>query len=255
MINHKKVAELKGIAKEKSIGQYGTLIGANIILFLISITISIISSSVVAGNSVVAIIFGQIVSLAVSIFTGILISGRAYLYMNLLYSQTVSVSDIFFGFKQHPEKAMYIRAFFTIINTLTGIPMIYFAYMFSISRSIEYYGYMLIAISVQLVIAVYIDLTYSQAFFLLHDFPDRSAKELLSTSRRLMRGNRLRLLYLHISFVPLYLLGCIAFFIPMLWVSVYQYATTCAFYQDLIACAAQNNTPKTVEKDGEYGLN
>ena len=102
-----------------------------------------------------------------------------------------------------------------------------------------------IAITVALIfgiaINIYVSLTYSQAFFLLHDFPDRSAKELLLTSRNLMNGNRLKLLYVNISFIPLYVLGVISLFIPLLWISVYRYATIAAFYQDLIAKAGNTS--------------
>ena len=93
--------------------------------------------------------------------------------------------------------------------------------------------------AIGLIIDVFVSLVYSQSFFILHDFPDRSAKEILATSRRLMKGNKFRLFYLNVSFIPLYILGCIAMFIPLLWIGVYRYATTCAFYQDLIAIAGQ----------------
>jgi uncharacterized membrane protein len=57
-----------------------------------------------------------------------------------------------------------------------------------------------------------------------------------------MKGNKFRLFYLNVTFLPLYLLGCVTLFIPLLWVSVYRYATTCAFYQDLIAHAAASGS-------------
>ena len=100
-----------------------------------------------------------------------------------------------------------------------------------------------VALTLGLIVDVAVNLIYSQAFFLLHDFPSRSAKEILATSRRLMKGNIFRLFYLYVSFIPLYILGFVALFFPLLWVSVYRYATCCAFYQDLIAGhAAQTAT-------------
>ena len=98
---------------------------------------------------------------------------------------------------------------------------------------------MIFVLALGLIVNVYVSLVYSQSFFILHDFPDRSAKEILATSRHLMQGNKFRLFYLNISFLPLYLFSCIALFVPLLWIGVYRYATTCAFYQDLIASAAK----------------
>ena len=100
---------------------------------------------------------------------------------------------------------------------------------------------LIFALAIGLIVNVYVSLVYSQAFFILHDFPDRSAKDILATSRHLMKGNKFRLFYLNVTFLPLYLLGCVTLFIPLLWVSVYRYATTCAFYQDLIANAAASS--------------
>jgi uncharacterized membrane protein len=97
---------------------------------------------------------------------------------------------------------------------------------------------LIFALAIGLIINVYVSLVYSQSFFILHDFPDRSVKEILSASRHLMKGSKFRLFYLNVTFLPLYLLGCITLFVPLLWISVYRYATTCAFYQDLIANAA-----------------
>ena len=109
--------------------------------------------------------------------------------------------------------------------------------MYTRSQTQDLLALVLISWAIGLFIDIIVALVYSQAFFLLHDFPDRSAKELLATSRRLMRGNKFRLFYLNVSFIPLYILGAVSLFLPILWVSVYRYATTCAFYQDLISCA------------------
>ena len=99
----------------------------------------------------------------------------------------------------------------------------------------------LLAVLLELIVNVYIHLTYSQAFYLLHDFQDRDAKNLLATSRRLMKGNRFKLLYLNVTFIPLMLLGIISLFIPLLWINVYRNATLAAFYQDLIMQYACQN--------------
>ena len=76
----------------------------------------------------------------------------------------------------------------------------------------------------------------------------KSAKELLAYSKKMMQGNKFKLLYIHISFIPWFIFGVITLFIPLLWVSVYRYATLTAFYQDLIV--KYGNAGKV-----DYGLN
>jgi uncharacterized membrane protein len=128
-----------------------------------------------------------------------------------------------------------------VVDFLVSLPVALVMFFFNRNPSLSLYIALAVALVFGLIVNIFVSLTYSQSFFLLHDFPDRSAKELLATSRNLMRGNRLRLLYVNISFIPLYLLGIVSMFIPLLWISVYRYATIAVFYQDLIAKAGHNN--------------
>ena len=240
MSNTFSTASLKAIAKERSLDKYGTLIAANVIIFVLQIIISGVTTISSSGNILIFVI-NQFITLIVNILLGVLVSGKAYLYMNLVYSQTISAADIFFGLKQHPEKAVIIQSLFVVVDFLVSLPVALIMFFFNRNPSTSLYIALAVALVLGLIVNIFVSLTYSQSFFLLHDFPDRSAKELLATSRNLMRGNRLKLLYVNISFIPLYILGAVSMFIPLLWISVYRYATVAVFYQDLIAKAGHNN--------------
>ncbi len=240
MSNSISNTQLKAIAKERSLDKYGTLILANIIIFAIQIFISGITTVSTSGKLIIFVI-NQIITLIVNILLGVLVSGKAYLYLNLVYSQTISASDIFFGLKQQPQKAVIIQALFVIVDFLVSLPASILLFFTRQSSTITIYFSVLVFLILGVVVDLYVSLTYSQSFFLLHDFPERSAKELLTTSRKLMTGNRLRLLWLYISFIPIYILGVITLFVPLLWVSVYRYATVTAFYQNLISSKANSN--------------
>ena len=246
MTNLKTAAELKAIAKERSLDKYGILILANIIIFVLQMAISSIVTISDSGSLVIFTI-NEIIILIVQILLGILVSGKAYLYMNLIYSQTVSTSDIFFGLKQHPNKAVMIQSIFVLADFLASLPASIILFILTPDSPFSLRIVLFVAVAIGIVVNIYVSLTYSQAFYLLHDYPDRSAKELLAYSKSLMQGNRLKLFYLHISFIPLIIFGCLTFFIPLLWISVYRYATLTAFYQNLIAAG---NTGKV-----ENGLN
>lgn len=85
MTNLKTAAELKAIAKERSLDKYGILILANIIIFVLQMAISSIVTISDSGSLVIFTI-NEIIILIVQILLGILVSGKAYLYMNLIYS-------------------------------------------------------------------------------------------------------------------------------------------------------------------------
>ena len=233
-------SQLKGIAKEQSLGKYGTLIGANVIIFAIQLLVSSLTTVSTSG-SILLIIIENLITIIINILLGTLMSGKAYLYMNLLYSQTVSTSDIFFGLKQNPQKAVIIQSVFVLLDFLVTIPSQIVLILYLNSGSANLLSALIFVLALGLIINVYVSLMYSQSFFILHDFPDRSAKEILSLSRNLMKGNKFRLFYINVSFIPLYILGCISLFVPLLWIGVYRYATNCAFYQDLIAGTSRND--------------
>ncbi len=241
MSNYYTSSQLKAVAKERALDRYGTLILANILIFFIQVFISGITTVTSSGNVFIFII-NQFISLIVNILLGILVSGKAYLYMNLVYSQTISVSDIFFGLKQHPEKAVAIQSVFVIVDFLVSLPGSLLLFFVRTNPSNLLYIEMIAAIIVGLIVNIIVSLVYSQAFFLLHDFPDRSAKELLATSRKLMKGHKRRLFTLYLSFIPLYIFGVLTVFVPLLWISVYRYATVAVFYQNLISEASSANT-------------
>ncbi len=246
----KTISQLKAIAKERSLGKYGTLIGAAIILGIIRFLVISITSSFTAGSSSpIAIVLGWLIAIIVNTLLGVFVSGEAYMYMNLIYSQTVSISDIFFGFKQQPQKAVALQGIFEIIANVLTLP--YFVLLYGLQAGIDFLASIpfLILTLVSYLLLFYVKIVFSQIFFLLHDFPDWSVRQILTTGIHLMKGKKLKYLGLILSFIPMILLGCITLFIPLLWINVYMLATYAAFYQDIMSGAAAQ------KEEGENGLN
>lgn len=246
----KTISQLKAIAKERSLGKYGTLIGASIILGISRFMVVSITSSFTAGaGSLIAVILGWLIAIIVNTLLGVLVSGEAYLYMNLIYSQTVSVSDIFFGFKQQPQKAVALQGIFEVIANILTLPYYIFLYGLAVGVDLSSSAAFLLITLACYVLLFYVKIVFSQIFFLLHDFPDWSVLQILTTAVHIMRGKKLKYLGLILSFIPLVLLGFITLFIPLLWVNVYMMATCAAFYQDIMSGASAQ------KEEGENGLN
>ena len=79
------------------------------------------------------------------------------------------------------------------------------------------------------IVSLALNLFYAPAFFLLHDFPQYSARELLAMSRRLMTGHKGRLFYIYLSYLPLLLLGVLSCGVAFLWIFPYMNATLAEF--------------------------
>lgn len=228
-------AELKASAKEHMFGHYGTAIGASLLVILGSFFITLTSLTFAEDTStVIGICISIAISFAVSVLTGLFNSGMSYFYLKIVCGQHVTVSDAFYGFRFCPDKALLVQAWVALITYIFDLPRFILSLCLSDSPGRNELLVYVACIIFSLVIPVIINLFYGQTFFLLHDFPQYSARELLATSRRLTAGHRGRLLYIYISFIP-YLIPCLlSCGIAMLWVFPYMNATLAEFYLDLV---------------------
>ena len=84
------------------------------------------------------------------------------------------------------------------------------------------------------IVIMYLALAFSQAFYLLHDFPDASAQALLKMSAKIMKGYKFKLFCLLCSFIPLLLFAFLSFGIGLLWVQPYMNAATAEFFLEVM---------------------
>lgn len=235
MHSHQSCATLKASAKEHMFGRYGSAIGAYLIVTFLTgfATLSVTS---LTGNTVslFGICIHYALLFAVSVFTGLLSSGSAYFYLKIVTGHPAAVSDVFYGFHMDPEKAISIQAWITLLAFLGSLPEYIVLYRMPVRpdpSALAQYGLCMILSGV---VALVLDLFYAPAFFLMHDFPQYSARELLAMSRKLMAGNKGRLFYLYLSYLPLLLLGILSCGIALLWVFPYLNAALAEFYMDVI---------------------
>ncbi|MDE5867059.1 MAG: DUF975 family protein, partial [Lachnospiraceae bacterium] len=135
----------------------------------------------------------------------------------------------------YPNKAVLIQLYLSIWIYISMIPQTILTYLLLLypDNAILTLFYSL-AMILYLVVSVMIFLNYSQAYYLLHDFPEYSVSKLLSTSRKLMKGSKGRLFYLTVSFIPLLLLGLLSCGIACLWIAPYIDTTYTEFFLDLM---------------------
>lgn len=241
MNQFKSSAELKASAREHLFGHYGTAIGAYVIVACLMGVVTVAVSLIVDIRTVIGTIIYYAIMFLVSVLMGLFTSGSCYLYLKIICGRPVSVGDLFYGFQLCPDKAIVIQAWITLITYVVNLPEIILTYKFTRYAASYQTDKMLslmlpYALSLILsgVVSVMLDLFYAQTFYLLHDFPQYSAVELLKKSRRLMVHHKGRLFYLYVSFLPLILLGILSFGLALLWILPYMAATEAEFFLDLI---------------------
>ena len=91
------------------------------------------------------------------------------------------------------------------------------------------------------------NLSYSLSNYILKDNPDMTSKEIIEESARLMNGNRLKLIWLGITFIGWYILSSLTLGIGLLWVLPYTQISTIEFYEQL--SGKSNNVVEIEEVD------
>lgn len=232
---------LKTRAKDLLDGRYGSAI---LILFLgnmITVALTTICSTVFSGlqlmvqtSAVAGTLISLLINSGITLFTNIFSAGYALFFLNMACRRSCDVSNLFYGYRWQFSKCMAISAFFTAIDFVCLLP---YQLCFALYRQTQEMGWLIAAMltaSAAIIIIVLLSLIYSQCYYLMLDFPDYSAKQLLNTSRRIMKGHKARLFYLQVSFFPLTLLALLTCGIGMLWLNPYMQTTYTCFFLDLM---------------------
>ena len=188
-----------------------------------------------ASDSYFGILIGFIISFILTLFGTILGVGQCSFYLNVACEQPYQFSDLFTGFKIHPDKTIITQVLIQLLTALPLVPAIVVMVMAVYANEmimLFLLGCLLLILGTG--ISCWITLKFSQVYFLLLDVPDYSAIDLLKMSWKLMKGNAGRLLYIQVSFIPMTLAGLLSFGIGLLFVQPYQNMTYTLFYLDLI---------------------
>lgn len=247
MKQYKKNYEIKNRAKDRLEGRYG---GAIRILFLstaISWMVRLIIRTV-AGNTmnsvyamtssssaatVISFVFDGLLLFA-GIILGVMNAGITLYFLNLACEQPFSIRDLFYGFRTDSRKILIISAAMTICQAICLSPGQYLFQQYLSAKSITWLFSALAATAVGLCIYIPVSLGIAMSFYLVLDFPQNSGWETLQLCWRIMRGQRGRLFYLELSFLPLMLLCILSFGIGFLWLEPYMQMTYTYFFLDLM---------------------
>lgn len=232
MNEHLSSAGLKSLAKGQLLGKYGTVIGVCAIHLAYTLFISI-TGNLINTSSFLGMVIFQTYAFIGSLLFGLIVCGEAYIYLKIACKQQISISDLFFGFKHEANKILKIQFVLSLINLVCilplniGLPLLgsdnAYSVLFYVIWTLTAYG-----------VLIFLNIMFSQSYYLMLDFPQYTAKEVLLMSKKVMKGNKGRLFYLYISFLPLVLFcGCTCC-IALLWLLPYIEATKANFYLDLM---------------------
>ena len=238
MKQYKKSYELKNIAKNKLDGKYLPAVTICFMSVAIEYTVSILIGGYLpnpirsAGVSVPAYLVNNIFSLVLSWLLGVMRLGTSLFFLNIACGLPYKLTDLFYGYRNDSTRALIVSGAYTLLSTVCQMPGQYLVQAFFYTSD----GHLLIAGLVAAVIGLCILLPVSAgislSFYLLLDFPNKSAQEVLLLSFRIMNGHKRRWLYMTLSFFPLIILCVLSIYIGFLWLMPYMQMTYACFFLD-----------------------
>ncbi len=226
------------MARAQLTGKYSTYIAA----FLLYLLIDFSANSVVTfafsrsgSGSLVSRTTGQsmiqtIMTIIIMLIMSVLQLGFYKMYLDGARNYPVRIGDLFYGFRHYPDRVLLMTLAEVGILLVPLLPGILFI-LLGTGTSMVIGGAILMLAGV--IFDIYLLLGFGLSMFLLADYEDLGAIQVLKESRKLMKGHKGQLLYINLSFLGLLLLGVLSCYIGLLWVAPYIYMTKTNFYRNV----------------------
>ena len=212
--------ELKRIARDNLNGNYkipmGAFLAATLIPLAVELPFSMLQKD--AQPLPVTIMF-YVAEFLITLLSMVLSVGILQLHLSLARKKEMTLGMVFYGFKNHPDRYIIAGLLLIIATLISCIPVIAVLVILGI---------------VSTILAVFVQMWYALALYLLLDHPQMKARESLKISRQIMKGNKGRLFYIYLSFIGLQILCLLSLGIGSLWVYPYQSQTLVIFYLDVV---------------------
>ena len=199
---------------------------------------SMLVSMTINTNTSIGMLFYFFATFILSTLSAIFMVGHNNIWLHYTHSEVqVPIEEMWYGFKGRADEI--IIAYFLIYIRLF-VCFLPFGIAVSICLKQTNGGtlaFLAVAALFSLIACTKVNLDYSQVFFLLIDHPEKRPVELLKLSKQIMQGNRLRLLYIQLSFIGMYLLVAFTFGFASFWVTPYIRMTLTELYNELAPAA------------------
>lgn len=258
---YKSNSELKYLARVQTGQHMGILIGSILLKLLISFVSVNLITALIPAHTTTGYLINYIMTFLVQLAVSVLSVGSSLIFLKSACNMQAVLGDLFCGFQQNTVKILKICAVIAIINSICMIPLdiasvqysdlINSVPLFQFSRSdylldnhelLEMYNVVYSAsmkfyliMLVCTVVSTVLTLPFFPAFYMVLDFPDWSASDILKKCFEVMNGNKFRLFILYLSFIPSFLLSVFTCGITLIWVLPYMSMTETNFYLDLMS--------------------
>ena len=251
-----KSSHLKMIARQRIGNKIGTLSLATLIYYAIAFGVLFAILFVYSANLMVKGVFEsaetmndyvmqmsqslsmQLISDAATLVIGALLAtlsvGIMYMALKVARGQDVTVNDLFFVYRNNPDKVILIYVIQFLVGYVVSMPATVLArFEPAIEQNIPMYCVYLVLFVAGEVLRIIALILFSQSNFIYLDNPNENVLTCIMVSVNTMKKNKWRYFCLSLSFIGLLLLVAISCGVAALWVMPYMYVTFALFYLQL----------------------
>lgn len=190
-----------------------------------------------AESSLVLLVMSYLIPLLLSMVLNVLQIGMCLFFLNLAVGNPCYTIHLLYGYYHNFGKSFCVSGVMTLLSFVCFLPADLLMEQYQQGTSDADGQFLLTLIGIQLVLLlVYfpLALTLSQVYYVMLDYPELSVPEIFKMSVKIMKGKKLQLFYVQLSFLPLFFLGMLSFGLGFLWVIPYRNATYVLYYLDLM---------------------
>lgn len=256
MNKKRSIADYKMQAREQLLGNYRIAVGSLALLFALLYMISTLVVGTYAQGfgknmlqfveegkaSSMQFLQQQIVMVlldtVVGVFSALFAVGYLYILRELAQGRTPRTSDIFYCFKNHPDKVIIITLIVEAVSVIASIPGTIIQYKYINFDSLDtlngkmFFIWIVVQVATTAIV-IYVGLAVAFSYYVYLDDVNKTAMECMKKSCEIMKGNKFRLFYAQLSMLGYMLLGAISLGIALLWVVPYQGMMIMNFYDDV----------------------
>lgn len=226
--------ELKRIARDILNDRYRIPMAAFVATTLIATVIeSPFSFSMGDNPTNIQLLISLIAELLISVISFVLGCGVAKIHLSMTRGKDFRIRDIFDPFRKNTDRFFIAGFLFLLMIFISMLPVIV-GFTYAVITDFSLVSIVITTVTgiLSLILSCYFMLTYHFIGYITLDHPELKCRDIFKECRLLMHGNRLRLLYILLSFIGYGLLILCSFGIASLWVVPYQTETLVIFYLD-----------------------
>lgn len=226
--------ELKRIARDILNDRYRIPMAAFVATTLIATVIeSPFSFSMGDNPTNMQLVISLIAELLISIISFVLGCGAVKIHLSMTREKDFRIRDIFDPFRKNTDRFFIAGFLFLLMIFISMLPVIV-GFTYAVITDFSLVSIVITTVTgiLSLILSCYFMLTYHFIGYITLDHPELKCRDIFKECRLLMHGNRLRLLYILLSFIGYGLLILCSFGIASLWVVPYQTETLVIFYLD-----------------------